>query len=62
MATLEPKLRDHLATIIGKESRSDGARFVAETGAETALKALAVHRVSPYDHMDDDAKTLRNRL
>ena len=62
MPTLDPALRDQLATVIGKENADGGARSIAEAGARTAIEALAVHLPKPYDHLDAAAKQLRNRL
>lgn len=62
MPTLDPSLRDQLATVIGKENADTGARLVAEAGAKAALSALAVHLPSPYAHLDPGQKQLRNRL
>ncbi len=62
MPTLDPSLRDQLATVIGKENADTGARLVAEAGAKAAIEALAVHLPSPYGHLDSAQKQLRNRL
>ncbi len=62
MPTLDPSLRDQLATVIGKENADTGARLVAEAGASAAIEALAVHLPSPYAHLDAAQKQLRNRL
>lgn len=62
MPTLDPSLRDQLATVIGKENADTGARLVAEAGAKAAIEALAVHLPSPYAHLDPGQKQLRNRL
>ena len=62
MPTLDPSLRDQLATVIGKENADTGARLVAEAGAKAAIEALAVHLPSPYAHLDAAQKQLRNRL
>jgi hypothetical protein len=62
MPTLDPSLRDQLATVIGKENADAGARLVAEAGASAAIEALAVHLPSPYAHLDAAQKQLRNRL
>ncbi len=62
MPTLDPSLRDQLATVIGKENADTGARLVAEAGAKAAIEALAVHLPSPYAHLDAALKQLRNRL
>lgn len=62
MPTLDPSLRDQLATVIGKETADTGARLVAEAGAKAAIEALAVQLASPYAHIDTTQKQLRNRL
>ncbi len=41
MPTLDPSLRDQLATMIGKESADTGARLVAEAGAKAAVGVRA---------------------
>ena len=62
MPTLDPSLRDQLATVIGKESADGGARVIAEAGARASIEALAVHRAAPYAHLDAATRQLRNRL
>jgi hypothetical protein len=62
MATLDPSLRDQLATVIGKENADTGARIIAEAAARAAIEALAVHLASPHDHLDPGQRQLRNRL
>ncbi|EPX63268.1 Type II restriction enzyme, methylase subunits [Cystobacter fuscus DSM 2262] len=62
MPTLDLRLRDQLATVIGRENQDGGARVIAETGARAAIEALAVHLVVPYGHLDTAGKQLRNRL
>ena len=62
MPTLDPSLRDQLATVIGKERAEGGARVVAEEGARAAIESLAVHLLAPYAHLDFAGKYLRNRL
>jgi hypothetical protein len=62
MPTLDPSLRDQLATVIGKENQDGGARAMAETGARAAIEALAVHLSAPHPHLDAAGKQLRNRL
>jgi len=62
MPTLDPSLRDLLATVIGKENADGGARAVAGAGALAALSALAVPLAAPHAHLDAGDKQLRNRL
>lgn len=62
MPTLDPKLRDLLAVVIGKENAETGARILAEAGASAAIEGLAVHLPAPYSHLDTNQKQLRNRL
>ena len=62
MSTLDPSLRDLLATVIGKEGQDGGARAVAGAGALAALSALAVPLAAPHAHLDAGEKQLRNRL
>jgi len=62
MPTLDSRLRDQLATVIGKENTETGARAAAEAGARAAIEALAVHLPAPYAHLDSAAKSLRNQL
>ena len=38
------------------------AREVAESGADDALRTLAVHQREPYPHMDEDERRLRRQL
>ena len=62
MPALDPRLRDLLATIIGKDTADGGARMVAEAGARAAIEALAVHLPAPHAHLDAAGKQLRVRL
>jgi hypothetical protein len=62
MPTLDTELRDLLATVIGKESATTGARVIAETAARAALEALAVALPAPYAHLTDSQRKQRNRL
>lgn len=64
MPTLDPALRDQLATVIGKENAETGARIIAEAGARAAIEALAVHLAEMHPHLKDDiaAVNLRKRL
>ncbi len=64
MPTLDPTLRDQLATVIGKENADTGARIIAEAGAKAAIEALAVHLAEMHPHLKDDiaAVNLRKRL
>src|SRR5262245_43867281 len=57
MATLAGELRSKLERVV------IDARDAAETGARTALRALAVHHHEPYRHMKQPAlRELRNHL
>ena len=56
MPALTPDLRRKLEKTVVE------ARVVAETGACTALQALAVHEAEPYGHMGEVARKLRRRL
>ena len=54
--SLSPQLRRQLDRVVA------GAREVAETGARTALEALAVSRPEPFGHMGAVERYLRRRL
>ena len=56
MTTLSADLRRRLERTVMQ------ARDVAETGARTALEALAVAEAQPYEHMDGAQRALRLRL
>ncbi|MGE9271542.1 MAG: SAM-dependent DNA methyltransferase, partial [Verrucomicrobiales bacterium] len=56
MPTLRKDLRSDLEKTVVK------ARDIAEAAATAALQALAVDQPKPFDHMDADARALRNRL
>src|ERR1017187_7134379 len=59
MASLSRDLRRQLEkTIAGK----NGARRIAEEGAEQSLKRLAVDRHEPHTSLTPDERTLRNQL
>ncbi len=62
MPTLDADLRDLLATVIGKESATSGARLVAEGAAKAALEALAVPLPAPHAHLSESQRRMRNRL
>jgi hypothetical protein len=62
MPTLDPKLREQLASVIGKENQEGGARVLAEAGSRASIEALAVHLPAPYAHLDAAGRQLRNRL
>ena len=56
MTALSTSLRRQL------ERAAASAREVAETGARTALQALAAHHRGPWEHMGAEERTLRRRL
>ncbi len=56
MSSLPTPLRRQL------ESAIKHARKIAEGGARHALEALAVHEPSPYKHMDETQRGLREKL
>ncbi len=56
MRTLEAEYRKQLERVVSE------ARDVAESGARTALEALAVHRREPYEHMSGKQRLQRRRL
>ena len=56
MTELTTPLRKQLGKVIVE------ARRVAEAGAQTALKSLAVERHEPHDSMPPEKRALRNRL
>ena len=56
MNVLVTELRKRLERAIAR------AREVAETGAQAALEALAVHVRDPYGHMSSEERALRRRL
>lgn len=56
MSVLSSELRNQLARVVV------AAREAAETGARSALQALAVHHYEPYSPMTPEQRRLRNRL
>jgi hypothetical protein len=59
MASLSDDLRRLLERII---AGADGARQIAETGAEESLKRLSVDRHEPHGALTPEERTLRNQL